>query len=238
MVDFSVVSWNLLGGQRPALSSVAELMPSAEVVVLQEVQRRQVRQLARSPSRWWSWSFKHAPLVRRPEGHAVLASTAAVWSTTVVLDRRWRWGSWRRRIATVSVHAIEDRLVRVIGVHLGGGADDGRQPDQMARCLRVAPGFALPTVIAGDLNAEVGSPVFDVLEHHGFRTEMTAGDVPATNWPPGPRHGPPTKAIDHVLAGPGVEVQELLVAGSSSVQLERLRSISDHLPVLARLTLE
>ncbi|HEX4903345.1 MAG TPA: endonuclease/exonuclease/phosphatase family protein, partial [Acidimicrobiales bacterium] len=69
-----VLSWNLQGREAPDLAAVAHVVQAsgADVVGLQEVQRRQAADLARRLGWWHEWRFKHWPVVVPAEGLALL----------------------------------------------------------------------------------------------------------------------------------------------------------------------
>jgi Endonuclease/Exonuclease/phosphatase family len=89
-VGITVLTWNLHGSAGPDLHDVGERLHAfgADVVALQEVQRRQVRTLARA-LRWMTahWSFKHWPLCKPAEGLAVLSPHRLLDARTFVLSR-------------------------------------------------------------------------------------------------------------------------------------------------------
>lgn len=69
-----VVSWNLQGSQGIDVDGVADVLSGvrADVIVIQEIQRRQARRLAtRLGITEFRWVFKHFPLNTWSEGLAV-----------------------------------------------------------------------------------------------------------------------------------------------------------------------
>ena len=73
------LTWNILGARQPDLSAIAAVVSDLEpdVVGLQEVQRRQVRKLARHLGWHYAWARKHYPYTPlvwwRAEGIAIIS---------------------------------------------------------------------------------------------------------------------------------------------------------------------
>lgn len=235
-----LLTWNLQGGRRPDLDAVGAVLDEhdPDVVVLQEVQRRQARALAARRGWSWTWRFKHWPVVRPAEGQAVLSRLPLRDPAAIAIGARWAWCWWRRRIVVVAAVPVDDHVVHVANVHLGTVAEGQERVRQLRRMLRGID-RRVPLVVAGDLNAEPGSPVLGLLH------EVQFDDAPAspaedrrgpTNWTAGPRQeAPPTQWLDHVLAGPGLRIARVGVPRFGEAGFERYPPLSDHLPVVAEL---
>jgi vancomycin resistance protein VanJ len=221
--DLRVLSLNL-GDERsdPHLVERALVLSGADVVLLQEVAPRNERHLARAlaslfPHQAWHPNglggkalLSRLPLVREelltfPDGSSALDAT---------LD-------------------VDGRALRVLCVHhrawtaatgrLGSGV---RGVEDWAR-ERVRAGEA--ALVVGDLNSTPGSGVLRALEELGLACALEEAGAAFTfpvagryrGWPGGPMF-----AVDHVLAGPGLESVDAWVGEDAS---------SDHLPVAADL---
>jgi endonuclease/exonuclease/phosphatase (EEP) superfamily protein YafD len=131
------------------------------------------------------------------------------------------------RMAIDAVAAIGDEELRVVGVHLttpvsaAGSRLRAAQLERLAELLRESPGR---TVVLGDFNLSVYSPVYRAwLEATGF-TDSLRGRGPDISWPTWlPLLGIP---IDHCLVSGDLNV----------IEHRRLTDFgSDHYPVLARI---
>jgi endonuclease/exonuclease/phosphatase family metal-dependent hydrolase len=118
-----------------------------------------------------------------------------------------------RRALIADVPVAEGRLLRVVNVHLTHRLAHG--PAQLRRLLAGLRGTATPTVIAGDLN--MCRPT--VFLAGPYRPAVRGRTWPAYR---------PIAQIDHVLAGPGVQILASGVAPPTG---------SDHLPVRVTLGL-
>lgn len=151
-----MLTWNLHGSARPDLDAVAEQLRvmAPDVAAVQEVQHGQAIAIAQALG-WASahWSFKHFPVVKAPEGLAVLSPHPLEEVRTVVLSRCISPWSHRRRIAQLVRLRLAERIVPLANTHLASG--DARARLQQARRLLAVlqPG----TVVVGDLNDWPGS---------------------------------------------------------------------------------
>lgn len=224
-----ILTWNLQGRAGPDLDAVTAsiLAAGADLVVLQEVQRRQARALAERLGWSHAWRWKHWPIVVPAEGLAVLAPSAIDGVERRVLASRWRFWSWKRRIALAATVAG----LRLVDVHLGAGVDDAERVRQAGLVV----GASLrPDVVAGDFNVRPGSPVLEIFRRSGLRdawAEARPGEEGPTNWRAGPRDGPPVQRLDHVLVVRDLVVADAAVPRFGSAGFERYGELSDHLPV-------
>jgi endonuclease/exonuclease/phosphatase family metal-dependent hydrolase len=219
-----VVTWNLQGRERPDLDAVEEVLRgvSADVVLLQEVQRRDLRELRQRLGWAGRWTFKHWPVLAASEGLAVLSPHPMGQVSRVVLAERYRFWSWRRRVAMV----VDVRGVRAVNTHLGAGVGDAERTRQAA--LTIEMGGAM---VAGDLNTSPGSSVLATYAAAGYADAwglVHPDDHGATNWAPGPRDQPPTQRIDYVLVGGDLRV----VGAELPADPVPLGALSDHLPLV------
>jgi len=131
------------------------------------------------------------------------------------------------RFAIDAVAAVGDRHLRVVGVHLStpvsasGSRLRALQLERLDSLLHESPG---PTVVLGDFNLSVYSPVYRAwLDATGF-SDSLRGRGPDISWPTWfPLLGIP---IDHCLVSADIAV----------IEHRRLTDFgSDHYPVLARI---
>lgn len=244
-----LLTWNLLGSQRPDLDVVTQVLRERQpdVVVLQEVQRRQARSVADALGGWGRrWAFKHWPVRVPAEGMAVLTPHRITRSRRVVLRRAPLW-SWRRRIALFAEVTMPGWPLVLANVHLtphGDGPGRVSEVERLEALLRAwAPG--MPTVVIGDLNDHPGGPAHAALLAGGRQDAWArvhgdeAEPAGATNWTAGPRRGrPPTQRLDHALVPAGWRVVAAEVVGlGQGDALELLGEVSDHLPLVVDLGL-
>ncbi len=179
--------------------------------------------------RFARWRSKRAALAResgllvatadRPGGLVVLAGLRVdVRSTAFATLTRTR-GLHARALVTAALR-VQGRELTVGCTHLGVDAAERKRHAREVRTdlERRDP----PVVLAGDFNAEAGSPPRDTLAG-GWADGCREATYPARA---------PRRPIDSVLAGPGVEI---LSCGVPDVP--GLAEASDHLPVLATLRL-
>jgi endonuclease/exonuclease/phosphatase family metal-dependent hydrolase len=242
-VPATLVSWNLKGSGRPDAATVAGYLREigADVVALQEVQRRQARRIARAlGSTSWRWSFKHWPVRTWSEGMAVIGVGRRVQVRSRALSHAWRGWSWRRRILQV---AEADRGVAgggftLVNLHLTPHREVELRTAEVATVLALVASRRGPVVVTGDLNERPAGPVHRQLAAAGLRDAAAAvpgADPAPTNWR-GWRRGttePPSQRLDYVYVSADVEVVAVRVPRPDDVGFERFSGVSDHLPVAA-----
>jgi endonuclease/exonuclease/phosphatase family metal-dependent hydrolase len=235
-VTLRLTTWNIQGRAGPDLRAVAGVLRTREpdVVLLQEVQRRQAQALAAELGWSLGWRWKHWPVVLPAEGLAVLASGPVDGIEVEALAQPWSFWSSDRRIAV----AADVDGARVVVTHLGAGVGDVERSRQARRVAR----FAGPHgVIAGDLNTDPASSVIRTFRDAGFVDAWseihTEADRGFTNWGGGRRTEPPTRRLDYVLAGPGVAVVAAEVPSFGDPDFDRFGVLSDHLPLTVTLDL-
>jgi endonuclease/exonuclease/phosphatase family metal-dependent hydrolase len=243
MLEATVLTWNVQGSTGIDAEAMAAIIRAVEpdVVGLQEVQRRQVVELASAltmSSR--RWAFKHWPFTARPEGLAVASPHRLVHAESFRLRRAPFW-SWKRRVGIDATIETSSGTLRVLDVHLTSHDDrDQRVREAAALVSRAARRDPVP-IIVGDLNdgPELSAPA--ELARAGWIDAWGAvhevGDVGATNWTPGGRIGrPPTQRLDYVFAPPGSTVTSCTIPVDLD-HLDDAAGLSDHLPVVAELQL-
>jgi endonuclease/exonuclease/phosphatase family metal-dependent hydrolase len=243
-VSTTLVSWNLKGSAGPDIGTVVGHLRDvgADVVGLQEVQRRQARRIARGlGATSWGWSFKHWPVRTWSEGMAVIGVTRRVRVRTQALSHPWRMWSWRRRIVQVAdVDGADgvDGGFTLVNVHLTPHGEIGLRAVETATVLAVVARRSGPVVVCGDYNERPGGSIHGQLAEAGLRD--AAGDAgpgdPAHTSIRGWRRGTtkaPSQRLDYVYVPAVVGVGAVRVPRPGDDGFERLTGLSDHLPVTA-----
>jgi len=239
-VDVTVVTWNVHGIARPDLGAIAERLFTfdADVVALQEVQRRQARTLAQAlDCDTAHWSFKHWPLPKPAEGHAVLSRHRLGDEQTIRLSKCVPPWSYRRRIAQLCALDLGAHSLRLANCHLANDDADAR----LAQAERLRARLQRGAFLTGDLNANPGRAVLRLLLEAGLRDAWAEahpnaqGAEGATNWRPSDPDDRPTNRIDYILVPQGYRVVASTVPSATDSDLSAYRRLSDHLPVRAEL---
>lgn len=231
-LEWTVVSWNVLGARRPDLSRLADVLAerSPDVVMLQEVQRGQAEELARRLGMRFTWAFKHNPW--RPffsawaEGAAILTPHQLGAPAHTQISTAGSKRSWRRRILQWALVGRDDRSAYLVyNAHLTPDAQESEA--RMGEGRRIAEivaenGDSPPAIIGGDMNADVGESVLDVIP--GRRAETSATN-PADA---------PVVTIDHVVVPDAATVVSADVPEGGA----EWRELSDHLPVTVTFSLD
>jgi endonuclease/exonuclease/phosphatase family metal-dependent hydrolase len=243
MPPVQVLTWNVQGSHGVETLAVADVIrrTAADVVLVQEIGRRQAHDLASAlgTDRPW-WVFKHWPIVGRPEGVAVITRHRLVATSSFVL-RRAPWWSWRRRVAVEATMSRGGHRFAVIGAHLSPHDAAEQRRREAGLVLERAATNAPRPIICGDLNDLPDGPGYAAFVRAGWidawrAVHGAAADTAgATNWTAGRRVGrPPTQRLDYVLAPPGWSVESCTVAVEPD-RLDEAAALSDHLPLVARL---
>lgn len=256
--DLVLVTWNLQGAAGLDVTAAsAALLGLTEprvpdVVVLQEVQRRQAARIGRALGLAHRlWAFKHWPVVHPAEGLAVLSRFPVRRSVVRTLHRAPFW-SWRRRVAIVAEVVAPAGPVTVVDVHLSPhdlGAHRRAEAEAVAQLA--STGVPARTCVAGDLNDVPGGAAHVALLAAGWTdvwarrplagtaSPPTLGADGATNWSDtGPREGrPPDQRLDYVLVPAAWTVADASVPsgdpGPPDAAFDRWARLSDHLPLVS-----
>jgi endonuclease/exonuclease/phosphatase family metal-dependent hydrolase len=245
-MPMTLVSWNLKGSKGVDTRAVVDHIEAAaaDVVVLQEVQRRQARRLARAlGAASWRWGFKHWPIRTWPEGMAVIGVTRPAPARTHAITHRWVPWSWRRRILQVAAVRLEAETgpgaaVTLVNVHLSSGDAAAIRAVEAGVVVRLVAERDRPAVVAGDFNDRPGAEIHARFGDAGLRDVWATlrGEEPgATNWRGWVAATPraPSQRLDYVLVGDGLEAVAVSVPRHGDPDFERFAVISDHLPVTA-----
>lgn len=163
-VALTVMTWNLKGSERPDTAVVVDRARAAgaDVLFLQEVQRRQAESIARGlDAVSLAWGFKHWPVIRPAEGMAVIGVSHRADVRCHPLTSGWMLWSWRRRIMQSGLVAVPTGspgrnsgsgdarggtagsgdapagAVRVVNLHLSPGRDASLREREVARVLDI-----------------------------------------------------------------------------------------------------
>ena len=228
---WTVLTWNVHGSARPDVDPVAAAIraEAPDVVVIQEIRKRQAAALAGSLAMRYSWALKHQPYTKlmwwRSEGMAIMTPHLldAVGHTEISEGQPMR--SWRRRIAQWGLVGRADRsMLMIYNLHLSPHDDaDSRRTEAMRVSELVASiGDDPPPLVAGDFNDADDPSIIDAL--------------PGIEHIPAPMSNPseaPTQALDHVLLPENAQDVEVEVPAGGG----QWAAISDHLPVTVRFNL-
>ena len=148
----TVVTWNLKGSERPDTGVVVRYAREvgADVLLLQEVQRRQARAVAGGlGAASLRWGFKHWPVRTHPEGMAVVGVTLPAAVRTRAVTHPWRIWSWRRRIVMTATVPAAGRSV---------ASSPASHPDAMAGGTAASSPASFPDATAGRTSAPGATP--------------------------------------------------------------------------------
>ncbi len=235
MAGLTVVTWNAQGSHGLDVAAAAAGLEGfdPDIVLMQEVQRRQLGALGRALGPYEArWRFKHWSITLPAEGLGILSRLALTDVHVQTLAQRWRLWDWRRRIAVHARAAIGDGSVAVVDVHLGAGVT---MDERVRQAEDVMAHTTKDSIIAGDLNGRPSSAVLAACARRGWRDAehriRAVAACPATNWEPGPRTAPPTQRLDYLLVGDAITVEDAYVPDDWGYWAK----LSDHVPVVARL---
>jgi endonuclease/exonuclease/phosphatase family metal-dependent hydrolase len=239
-LEFSVMTWNIRLGLESDLETLAGILGEADVVALQEVGNdwiegpngNQAHQLAKL-SGLAHFRFAAALTVRpgtKPPEPCPAPTPDDRPGYGLALLSRFPLGPWTRhrlpkrkdeqRCILSGTVVTPAGPVTVMVTHLSWSEPD--RVAQGAALVRHAQTQAMPLMVLGDLNAEIGDPALDGL--NGF-LRNAGGDDPHPTYP----SKDPERAIDHIYVSSDLKVK------APSMPLPVMSS--DHLPVMARLVI-
>jgi endonuclease/exonuclease/phosphatase family metal-dependent hydrolase len=222
-----LLTWNVHGSQGPNLELLAEVVEgyTPDVLVLQEVQRRQARRLARRLGWRHTWARKHYPYSPvvwwRAEGLAVLSVLPTSHVVRTAISRHASTWTYRHRVLLAVTVTRGVAALRVYDTHLASGASDERIAQARRVAEIVVQEGAPVAAVAGDLNTHPFDLVEIVREFHPAGLRDAGGD--STN----PAIAPHQR-LDIVLVPERAVVTDQHVPDGG----EEWSRLSDHLPVL------
>jgi endonuclease/exonuclease/phosphatase family metal-dependent hydrolase len=223
-----VTTWNIHGSAQPDLDDIAGAIVAADadVVVLQEVQRRQVERLAVAAGMRFTWALKHRPYTQamwwRSEGMAIMTPHLLDAAGHTEVTDRQPMRSWRRRIAQWALvgRAADGQtsMVMVFNLHLSPHDAVAARRAEASRVAAIIAdiGTDTPPIIAGDLNDDDDPEVIASLPAVEFARPSATCPADA-----------PVRVLDHVL----VPATATGVTASVPRPGPTWASLSDHLPV-------
>lgn len=226
--EWTVLTWNVHGSERPDITKLAEAIrfEAPDVVVLQEIRKKQAAELAAALSFRYSWARKHFPYTHllwwRAEGLAIMTPHALDAAGHTELSNDERSWSWQRRIAQWAlVGRVDSTAFRVYNVHLSPHDDASARREEAVRLATIVAehGDDPPAIVAGDFNDSYDSSIIYALP--GIEHLVPSNSSPADE---------PTQLLDHVLLpADATHVSVSVPAGGSD-----WAEMSDHLPVTVR----
>ncbi|HEY8543680.1 MAG TPA: endonuclease/exonuclease/phosphatase family protein [Acidimicrobiales bacterium] len=237
----TVTTWNLQGSKGVDPEVVARHCRErrTDVLLLQEVQRQQARQIAGAlGAQSCRWSLKHWPVRVRAEGMAILGLTRPVTGVrSRAVTRRWFLWNWRRRI--VQIGQVGDLTVANLHLTPHGPTSTADRAREVAWLLGRL-GDQGPVAAGGDYNAQPDDDIFRALRAAGLRDAwLTARpddpDGGRTNWS-GRRNRPPMRRIDYLWVTEDVDVVDVEVPTyADDATFAPYPALSDHLPLTTTL---
>ena len=227
MSEWRVMTWNILGAQHPDVGEIAAIIreQQPDVVSLQEVQRAQLRRLAKQLGWHYAWARKHYPysplLWWRAEGIGILSPwTVSGRMRTTISPGVSTW-VYKHRVLLAATITRREGALRVFNTHLASHDADER----LAQAKRVADRVRADTspckILTGDLNTTGDSEIEVLREFRAVGLLDAGGTVSNPSIAPSQR-------IDYVLLPAGATT--LLSKTPDGGEL--WARLSDHLPVL------
>lgn len=224
LLDWNVHSAIDAGGQlRPDALADAIARAAPDVVVLQEVPRgwpiAAGIDLAEWLSRRLDMRFAWAPAADPQFGNAILSRIPFDNVQAVTLP--YGAGPQRRSYLRVELATGSGEAVAIIGTHLQNTAGTGTRSAQIRAILdEIEP--EMPTVIAGDLNAQPGEADIELLRRAGLRSAQDATGNAERSTARDPAS--PGDRVDWIFA-----TRELRFGQDFEIAPQ---DVSDHLPIV------
>lgn len=227
-----IVTWNLRGSASPDLTAVATVVAerSPDVVLLQEVRRRQARDLARILGWNHIWARKHHPYSPAApwlsEGLAILSRHALIEHHHRSISPGVSSWTYRHRIVLASTVVRGHERMRVYDTHLASGAAADERIAQARRVsdLVIADG-AEHRLVGGDLNAPGEREVVREFHSAGLRDPGGGPTNPSIA---------PRQRLDYVL----IPAASRLIEQHEPDGGDEWWAISDHVPVTVEFELD
>ena len=236
--DFSVITYNVQGGNRELDTAVDWLLAAAaDVIVLQETARGADHRLARLDDAY-AYEARIDGSVRIFSRYAILEQEFVVIehnpgrrALRVVLAHG------ERELAVYAVHLTlpqavvrrSSQLLPQIGFDFVRQYDETRRNAQIRSLLKVLQRERLPYIVAGDFNTSAASLIYDEMRALMNDAWHTAGRGSGHTWPIAERIGlprliPPMLRIDYLWHSAALQATAAAVGPPIG---------SDHLPLIA-----
>ena len=223
------MTWNILGAQHPDVREVAAVIreQQPDVASLQEVQRAQLRRIAKHLGWHYAWARKHYPysplLWWRAEGIGILSPwTVSARMRTTISPGVSTW-VYKHRVLLAGTVTRRDGALRVFNTHLASHDADER----LAQAKRVADRVRADTspckILTADLNTTGDSEIEVLREFRAVGLFDAGGTVSNPSIAPSQR-------IDYVL----LPARATTLLSQTPDGGELWARLSDHLPVLVK----
>lgn len=222
-----VMTWNILGAQHPDITEIAAVIRERQpdVVSLQEVQRAQLRRLAKHLGWHAVWARKHYPysplLWWRAEGIAILSPWAVSARMRTTISPGVSTWVYKHRVLLAATIARRTGAVRVFNTHLASHDADERLAQATRVADRVRSDASHCKILTGDLNTTDDSEIEVLREFRAVGLDDAGGTVSNPSIAPMQR-------IDYVLLPTAAKV----LSSHTPEGGELWARLSDHLPVL------
>lgn len=221
------MTWNILGAQHPDVREIAAVIreQQPDVASLQEVQRAQLRRLAKQLGWQYVWARKHYPysplLWWRAEGIGILSPWRVSGRLRTTISPGVSTWVYKHRVLLAATITRRDGALRVFNTHLASHDTDERlaQATRVADRVRADPSALI--ILTGDLNTTNDSEIEVLREFRAVGLHDAGGTVsnPAIH---------PDQRIDYVLLPEGATT----LLSHTPEGGELWARLSDHLPVL------
>ena len=236
----TIMSWNLQGSQRPNIAKVAGKIEQfqPDVIAIQEIQKHQARALSRRLDWSYVWAFKHngyGPLLpRRAEGMAIMSRSPLSNTGETTLSSGYGRFTYRRRIAMWATVDIHGQQFKLFNTHLASDDvnDEGvTQAQRLREIVDAHDGYS--TVIAGDFNDHQRPDIVEILNSDQNQDAWTNSTSRSRNGLTNPTKTP-YQRLDHILVPRTSAIEHVEVPDTNN----DWATLSDHLPVIATITLD
>ncbi len=228
-----VMTWNIRGAHHPDLAEIAAVIreQQPDVASLQEVQRAQLRRLAKQLGWHHAWARKHYPysplLWWRAEGIGILSPWGVSARMRATISPGVSTWVYKHRVMLAATITRRDGEVRVFNTHLASHDADQR----LAQARRVADRVRTDTsrckILTGDLNTTDDAEIEVLREFRAVGLTDSGGTVSNPSIAPSQR-------IDYVLLPTAATV----LRSHTPEGGELWARLSDHLPVLVEFAVE
>ena len=238
-MTLKIMTWNLQGSQRPDMAKIAEKIRQSQpdIIAIQEIQKHQARALSRRLG--WShvWAFKHngyGPLLpRRAEGMAIMSRSPLSNTGKTTLSSGYGRFTYRRRIAMWAAIRIHGQQFTLFNTHLASDDIGDEGTTQAQRLRKIISSYNdRPTYIAGDFNDHQRPDIVNILNSDQNHDAWNYSQSRSRNGLTNPTKNP-YQRLDHILVPRTHAITRVEVPDSDQSWIE----LSDHLPVIATITL-
>ena len=227
VTPWRVMTWNILGAHHPDLEKIAAVISEQhpDVAAVQEVQRAQLRRVAKQLGWQYAWARKHYPysplLWWRAEGIGILSPWAVSAPVRTSISPGVSTWVYRHRVLLAVTITRRSSGLRVFNTHLASHDADERLAQAKRVAGRVGADSSPCKILTGDLNTTNESEIEVLREFRAVGLTDAGGTVsnPAIA---------PSQRIDYVLLPTAATV----LSSHTPEGGERWARLSDHLPVL------